>query len=282
MNNSTNDKILFMILNNEIKMMTSISADHWKWYQSLGGKPEEYDNIVRGFITDKHILFFKSNYKVDDEVLDKANTYGPLICHHLNKENLIIGCGLIQEADGTERPAKTLEKEEIEKYMALKQEQIKAANEKRQMEENMKKVEEMNKKEQLIEFKNNYNDEAFSKFAVKFTTLILIAAIISKVYLISSKKLLIDNRWNALLVFVQILSLIMAILFYKKKNAYAKHCSLLATITMYATFNLSEIIIGTFNFLFTVDQVYIMKLMEYAKKIKDKTKQNVEKQTKNK
>lgn len=274
-----NNKILFMIYNNEIKLMTSENADHWKWYQTIGGDPNNYDNIVRGFITDEHVLFFKSNYKIDEEVLDRAKTYGPLICRHLNKPNTIIGCGLRQE-DGKVKPEQTITKEEIERYKIEKAQKMKEDYERRQREENIRKAEELRKKESIIEFKNNQNDDKFVKYAITFTIIILVLSIISKIYLISSNKLLMSNRWNSALVIIQIVSLVASIIFYKKKSKTANYTSLIATTAMYATFNLSELIIGTINLLFTIDQQIIVKAFNCFKNLlnnKKKLKKNLEK-----
>ena len=40
-----NNRILFLIYNNEVKYLQNSNMDHREWFLSLGGKPEEYDNL---------------------------------------------------------------------------------------------------------------------------------------------------------------------------------------------------------------------------------------------
>lgn len=271
------DKILFMIYKNEIKFMTSKTADHWKWYQSLGGNPNEYDNVVRGYIENNKIVFFKSNYSCDEEVIDKAKSYGLMIKKHLNIESAEVYCGIERKEDGTFSPNKLITNEEMNNYIIQKEKEEKERQEKIKQEELMKTLQENSSTENIIEFKNDYSDEAFTKYAISFTTIILVATLISKIYLITTKKLYIDNSWNSLVVFIQIISNVASIYFYKKKSYLAKYTSIATTVSLFITFNLTDIIIATFNLFFTVDQKYIIVFMEKVKELEEKAK----KQTKN-
>ena len=66
-----NQKILFIIYNGEIKFLQNSPMDHREWYQSLGGNMEEYDNVIRGYIIDNMIIFFKANLNYDNETTIK-------------------------------------------------------------------------------------------------------------------------------------------------------------------------------------------------------------------
>ena len=63
-----NNRILFLIYNNEVKYLQNSNMDHREWFLSLGGKQEEYEQLIRGFIMDGKVLFFKgSEFKYDNE-----------------------------------------------------------------------------------------------------------------------------------------------------------------------------------------------------------------------
>lgn len=270
------DKILFMIYKNEIKFMTSPIADHWRWYQSLGGDPNSYDSVVRGYISKNKIIFFKSNYSYDDEVVNSAKEYGLMIIKHLNIENGEVYCGIERKEDGSYRPGRYITRQDMENYRILKEQEAKEKNEKLKQEELMKSLQQTSKSEELIEFKNDYTDESFTKYAISFSIVILVLTILSKIYLVSTKKLYIDNRWNSLIVFIQIISQILSIYFYKKKSYLAKYTSILTTASLFITFNFTDIVIATFNLFFTVDQKYIITFVENSKKAYNKTRETVD------
>ncbi len=54
-----NNRILFMIIDDQVKYLTDSNMDHREWYVSLGLDPNNYENIVRGFVMDGKIIFFK-------------------------------------------------------------------------------------------------------------------------------------------------------------------------------------------------------------------------------
>ena len=49
------NRILFMLINGEMKYLQQNDGDHREWYLSLGGDPNNFENIVRGFILDGKI-----------------------------------------------------------------------------------------------------------------------------------------------------------------------------------------------------------------------------------
>ena len=62
-----NNKILFMIIGNEVKYLADSNMDHREWYTSLGLDINNYDNIVRGYIIDGKIIFFILRVEPMDE-----------------------------------------------------------------------------------------------------------------------------------------------------------------------------------------------------------------------
>ena len=70
-----NTSILFMIFNNEVKYLNDSKMDHREWFLSLGGKEEDYPNLIRGFISNGKIVFYKNNFSYDEEVIKTAKRY---------------------------------------------------------------------------------------------------------------------------------------------------------------------------------------------------------------
>ena len=63
-----NNRILFIVINGEIKFIQNTTMDHREWYQSLGGNMDEYENVIRGYIMDNKIIFF------NEYAIHQANT----------------------------------------------------------------------------------------------------------------------------------------------------------------------------------------------------------------
>ena len=90
-----NSKILFMIFNNEVKIQEDNGMDHREWYLSLGGNPDEFDKLIRGFVIGDKIIFYRGNFSYDEEVINYAKAYAPYIRNVLGNNNLIVCCGIL-------------------------------------------------------------------------------------------------------------------------------------------------------------------------------------------
>ena len=114
-----NNRILFLIYNNEVKYLQNSNMDHREWFLSLGGKQEEYEQLIRGFIMDGKVLFFKgSEFKYDNEVYDTARKFAHNIRSTLNNNNLVICCGILPGLPGQKcEPILVLNENEIENYV---------------------------------------------------------------------------------------------------------------------------------------------------------------------
>ena len=56
-----NNRILFMIIDDQVKYLTDSNMDHREWFLSLGGNPNDYPNLVRGFISNGKINQIKTS-----------------------------------------------------------------------------------------------------------------------------------------------------------------------------------------------------------------------------
>ena len=303
------EKILFMIVNDEIKFLPKSSQmDHKEWYESLGMNPDEYDNTIRGYIIENYCIFFKANLNYDSEVIDVATICGPIIKKQLNRPELKVCCGINPGYDGSKwepivmlkgkgleaETKNTNESSRIESdtkiedksndeapIEELKDMPYEAVEEENKIESNstpqIEKLTEEQPIEPLIKFYNNFSDPEFIKYATKFNIVMTILIVIVKIMLFSTKKLMTQDRWGMLLMFVQIGGLLLSTYFYKKKNPNAKYLSLVSALALFFMFDLLDIILGILVLFFTIDQNYIIKLMEYINKGIDKVEEFVEK-----
>jgi len=253
-----NTRILFMIFNGEIKFINSNSMDHREWFKSLGGLDQNYESLIRGYIMNNNLIFVKgNNLGYDNEVIDIARKCGPLIRQQLNRNDLIICCGVNPGENGDKWEPLMIIKDE-DTYTP---EQVELMNRRRDNEQ---------ENTDIIEFKNNYDDPKFVSYAIKFTFILLIATIISKVILISNQTILLSSKWNVVFVVCQIVSLLLSIISYKKKNNNYKLYGIVACISLFGLLDLPDIIIGVFNLFFIVDWMYIIKFVSFIKKLSKK------------
>ena len=278
------DKILFIVFNGEIKFLKDASIDHREWYLSLGGNIEEYPNVIRGYITEGKLIFFKEDLKYDSEVIDFATKMAIPMKKQLNQPDLKVCCGINpghdgvkwepilvlkdQDLDGYEAPAEGVP--ELSEDIILKRAEAKADEEIERIQKEVQTTPPAQAAEQIpvepvIEFKNDMQDEKFTKYALKFTVILLIVAAIVKIILINNKTMPTSNRWNMLLILVQIGGLIVSIVGYSQKMTKTKYFSLAASVASIFMFDLVDIIIGVLNLLFTIDQNYVVQIIDFLK-----------------
>ena len=90
------NKVLFMIINGEVKYNFDEKKDHKEWYISLGLDGNLFDSVIRGFVIDNKIIYYKgSNFMYDQEVIQAAKRYTPYIRYSLQKPNLEACCGIV-------------------------------------------------------------------------------------------------------------------------------------------------------------------------------------------
>lgn len=249
------NRILFMIINNELKIISDNNIDHREWYRSLGLDESIFENIVRGYVLDNKIIFFKgSNLSYDNEVIEKACIFSPMIRRSLNNESLEVYCGMIINSYNSKwEPIVKINNDEIDNYKV--KEEVKE-----------KPIVEPKELSPIVEFKNNYEDPKFIKIATIVTIIVIGLILIIKILLFNNKVLQITNPLDILLSLIEIVLLIISIYGYQTKKSFAKYLSLIASITIILTLDIYEIIIGVLYFLFSIDQNYFIKIINKVKK----------------
>ena len=259
-----NNRILFLIFNGEIKFLSSNIMDHREWYRSLGGLDENYESLIRGFIMNNMIIFVKgSNLSYDSQVIDVAKQCGPIMKQQLQRPELKIACGVLPGENG----------DKWEPIMIINEEEIAAQEQQNNLNKTVATADEKN----LIDFRNNSDDPMFILYAIRFTLVILICAVISKILLIATGKLALGSMWNILLIFAQIISLILCIDSYNKKSGNYKLFGLIATVSLFFMFDLIDLVLGVLNLMFIIDQKYIITLVKFISDMFEKGKKMTKK-----
>jgi len=258
------DKMLFMLYNGEIKYLVNNGMDHREWFISLGGRQEEYDNLIRGFIMDGKIVFFKGpEFKYDNEVIEAAKRYAPGMRIVLGNNTLTVCCGILPGKPG----------EKWEPIMLLNDSELTGlvVEEKKEMPKPQEPY--VYNEEPLIQIMNNYNDDEFLKVASKFTIIVLILTAVFKIILILREKMYLSSFSDILLIILQIGSLLGVLFGYKKKKEYAKFLAIFSSIMIVLSFDLLDVILGILYFLFSIDQGYIKNMIMVANKTANKGKE---------
>ena len=247
-----NNKVLFMIIGREIKYLQESNLDHREWYNSLGLDPNNYENIIKGFIIDGKIIFFKGMFNYDEEVIRVAKEFAPMIINNLNNPNLEVYCGIIANSLGGKwEPILKINPNEFITNPVKKEE---------------KKEYVPKELESSIEFKNNYQNPKFIKTAVIITSIVLLITIIIKIYLMGKQTFSFTNIGDLLLLLGQIILLGITIFGYLKKKEFTKYTGIIASVLLILTFNIIDIIIGILYFIFSIDAGVFIKIINKIKK----------------
>lgn len=250
-----NDRILFMIIDDQVKYLTEGNMDHREWYSSLGLDPNNYENIVRGFVLDGKIIFFKgTNFIADQEVITMAKRHAPGIRLQLNNTYEVY-CGIeAHSLGGKWEPIVKINDNELTGIVQKKEE-----------------VKEYVPKElsSSLEFKNNYEDPKFIKRAILVTVIVLIISLLVNILGIIKDPSKLDLL-EVIFIVGQVIALILTIVGYIKKKESVKVTGIIAALLLVLTFNIINIILGIFYFVFSVDQGYFIKLSNMIKGLKGK------------
>ena len=252
-----NTSILFMIFNNEVKYLNNSNMDHREWFLSLGGNAEDYPNLVRGFISNGKIVFYKDNFSYDEEVIKTAKRYAPSMKVVLG-DNLEVWCGVLPGRPG----------EKWEAIMKLNDNELTGF-----VQEPPTSPPKVNKEfvqENVIDFKNDYENPKFIKGATIITIVVIILAIISKAILISGKHFKTGPSYDTLLMLVQFISLGYCIFGYNKKKKNTKIVSMVAALSLVLMFDVIDVISGIIYFLFNVDSSYFARVPDLINFLKSK------------
>ena len=251
-----NNKILFMIVGNQVKYLSGSTMDHREWYTSLGLDINNYENIVRGYVMDGKIVYFKgSTFNYDEEVINAAKVYTPSLRVLLNI-NYPVYCGIIiNQYTSKWEPVVQIGENEITGYV---HKEVKEKKEVVPIETRP-----------LIEFKNDYTDSNFIKKAIIITGIVIVLEIIIKIMLFSKQEILqTSNSFDILLVILQMGLLGFSIYGYIKKLSFTKYISVITSVLIILTLDVFDIIIGSLYFLFSIDQDFLIKLINKIKNMK--------------
>ena len=249
------EKILFMIINNNVQFLENSDMDHREWYQSLGLDINAFDQVVRGYVLEHKIVFFKGLFNYDEEVIKMARMFSPTIREYCHDSSLEVYCGIVVQSYGSKwEPVLKITENEITGIP------VQTTN--------------VEKKEKvpvqtapILEFKNDFNDASFIKRAIIITGIVLVATIIVKIILFSKGEILKVTDFSAwLLALGQVAMLIVVINSYKEKRPYTKYLALLASALIILTLDLWDVLIGILYFVFSVDQNYFKKILNLVSK----------------
>ena len=252
-----NTSILFMIFNNEVKYLNNSNMDHREWFLSLGGNPNDYPNLVRGFISNGKIVFYKDSFSYDEEVIKTAKRYAPSMKVVLG-DNLEVWCGVLPGRPGEKwETIMKLNNDELTGFIA-------------EPTTNSQKVQKDFVQENVIEFKNDYENPKFIKGATIITIVVLVLTIISKIILITGKHFKTGFSFDTILMLIEIGTLLYCIYGYNKKKPNTKIVSMVSALSLVLMFNLIDIISGVIYFLFNVDSGYFARVPDLINILKSK------------
>lgn len=241
---------LFIIYNKEVKIVFHDTMDHREWMESLGLDLSNFDSIVRGYIIDNKIVFFKgSMFNYDNEVYEAARLYGPRIRSMVNNDSLVVCCGIVVASAGSKwEPVVTLKESDLIKDIITKSVQTKE----------VVPVE----LGPAVEFKNDISDDGFVKKAMIVTGIVFVLNIFIVIMGISNGRIHFNNIVDLLLVVGQFLLLGYTLYSYKQKMDYSKYLGIICSFLIFLNLDLISIIVGLFYFVFNIDQNIIFNLFK--------------------
>ena len=220
-----NNRTLFMIIGNEVKYLQNSTMDHREWYVSLGYDSNQFDSIVRGFVENNRIIYYKgSTFSYDDEVIRAAKMFTPNIRFMCSNPSLEVYCGIYFQAG-----------EKWEPILRIKEDEITGFTPSKEKKENT--VSAANTSGPILELKNDFGDQKFIKTAIVVTTIVLVLTFFVKILLFSQKVILNTNNFTDILLAIgQIALLGITIYGYLGKKEFSKYTGIVASILILLTF----------------------------------------------
>lgn len=97
----------FLIVDGEIKILKESGMSHFEWARSIGINETEFNNIVRGYILDNTMVFYKGDFEYDDEVINASRKYGSVLKKVCSLNGVYkVYCGVIKKEPGEVWPPK--------------------------------------------------------------------------------------------------------------------------------------------------------------------------------
>ena len=252
-----NSKILFMIVDNQVLYLSNSNMDHKEWYVSLGFDASNFDNVIRGFVIDNKIIFYKGFFEYDDTVIKYAETFSPSMKEKLNNPSLEVYCGILPGKPGEkwEPILKIGENVDNSKFSNVTKIERKVVTN-----DNPKEV------ESLIDIKNDYSDELFLNRAKVVTIVLLVINFILKIILYSTGVIQFSNTFNNLIVFIEFMFLGISVYLYIIKNGIAKYFSFVSGLLIIFSLDIYDIILGLLYLIYVIDESIFTKLISKIKK----------------
>ena len=246
-----------MIIGNEVKYLTNSTMDHREWYVSLGYDSNLFEQVIRGYVIDNKIIYFKgSTFSYDEEVIKAAKMYTPAIRYSLQNPTLEVYCGMIVVGGygGKFEPVVKINENEITGI------QSSPVVEKKDNNINVENS-------PAIEFKNNYDDPKFIKIASIVTSICLVLLILIKIYIyFSEKNVQVVSPFTIIWSILQVGLLGFTIYGYLKKKNYTKYLGLIASISIILSLDILDIILGILYLVFSIDAGYFVRIFNKIKK----------------
>ena len=268
---------MFMIIDDNVKYLSSDIMDHRDWYRSLGLNESAFDDVVRGYLLDGKLIFFKgSNFNYDGNVIDAARKYGITMKNDYNNQDLKICCGItINPNDGKYEPIMYISDDELireEVNLDNVENSDNSSNENNQYISRNYYGHVENAP--ILELKNDYDSDEYIKWAVYVTLAVIILNVIIKIVLfIQNDTLHFSSFGDVLFVLIQFGLLIFTLLRYLKKDSIARYLALASCFFLIITFDIFDIIIGILYFVFTIDLSYFTKGYGFIKKLINRKKE---------
>ena len=263
------DRIMFMVIDNRVIYLKNDDYDHREWYNALKLDPNNFENIIRGYVIKGKIIFFKGlNYNYDKEVIDCALEHASEMKKYLKDENLEIWCGILFNGSyGNDwESVYHIKDEELKNKIVDVKEEVK------EEEKPKERIIISKLADSLINFKNDINDERFIKTVILDSIITLIITIILKIILSKLNMFSMSNFSDFLLVIIQVGLLILSIISYMQKKEFAKYIGVVAGLSLCFTFHIVDILLGIHYALFNINYDIYIKIGDYIHNIIEKLK----------
>ncbi len=89
-------RIAFIIYHGRILYLRNSELSHEEWCDSLGISNEEFNKLVRGYIFNNDIVYYQSDFKYNEEVINTCvDTYKQVALDN-NLKDYNVYCGLLK------------------------------------------------------------------------------------------------------------------------------------------------------------------------------------------
>ena len=241
-------KVLFMILKDKVMYLHQEDGDHREWYLSLKQDPNQFDQVIRGFISEGKIVFYKgSNFNYDEEVIQAAERYGKEIRDYMKDPHLEVWCGVVVQGFGMK----------WEPIMQLREEELSAVS------NILSNKEAIEKENQALK----QSDPNTIKRAVFVTIVVTVIAAITKIFMISVGIFHLLKLFDLILLFGQFGCLGYSIYCFQNQIPVGKYMGIGACIFLIFSFNIIDIFMAVFYFIFLLNQKPFEKGLNWILKI---------------